>query len=245
MGKSLIKFLIIGEILIGSTVLSGNHVAKASTTLGAVQNYDREEMVNYLLGHSVPEEKIEILLKKLANDEPWDCYKEEKLKNVPSDFDSFELNDGEDQVKYYRFEDGSFLLNELRATESSTYEDKEIEVFERGVSNTSYGSQYTDYKISKTKGAITGSFIADFWRARSGCGASEITNVYRPRISGGTTDGSASVNIDRSREDLIYKAPAQATLSFALNVSISGIPVGVTQFISLKLMNGSMNIVWE
>ena len=168
MNKKLIKFLSIGGILVGSTVLSTNYVAKANTTIASVQNYDREEMINYLLSHSVPEEKVEILLKKLDNNEPWDCYQEEKLKNVPSDFDSFELNGGEDQVKYYRFEDGSFLLNELRATEDSKYEEKEIITFERGVSNTAYGSQYTDYKISKTKGSVTGSFMADFWRARNG-----------------------------------------------------------------------------
>ena len=75
--------------------------------------------------------------------------------------------------------------------------------------------------------------------------ASKITNAYRPRVSGAATDGSASVNIDRQQEDLVYKAPAQATLSFALNVSVSGIPVGSTQCISLKLINGTMNIVWE
>ena len=64
MNKKLIKFLSIGGILVGSTVLSTNYVAKANTTIASVQNYDREEMINYLLSHSVPEEKVEILLKK-------------------------------------------------------------------------------------------------------------------------------------------------------------------------------------
>ena len=57
MNKKLIKFLSIGGILVGSTVLSTNYVAKANTTIASVQNYDREEMINYLLSHSVPEEK--------------------------------------------------------------------------------------------------------------------------------------------------------------------------------------------
>ena len=53
-----------------------NYVAKANTTIESVQNYDREEMINYLLSHSLPEEILEILLKKLDNNEPWDCYQE-------------------------------------------------------------------------------------------------------------------------------------------------------------------------
>ncbi len=245
MNKKLIKFLSIGGILVGSTVLSTNYVAKANTTIASVQNYDREEMINYLLSHSVPEEKVEILLKKLDNNEPWDCYQEEKLKNVPSDFDSFELNGGEDQVKYYRFEDGSFLLNELRATEDSKYEEKEIITFERGVSNTAYGSQYTDYKISKSIGIMNASFYADFWRARNGYGASKITKATKGRVTGVGTNGSTIVQIDRAVEDLVYKAPALASMQFTLTASVEGITAGTTSYLVLALKNGTMNIYWD
>lgn len=240
--RKILVFLILSITIV---IYNGANNNTVNAQINDNQFFNKEIVKNYLLEHSVPDEKVEILLKKLDNNEPWDCYQEEKLKNVPSDFDSFELNGGEEQVKYYRFEDGSFLLNELRTTEDSTYEEKEIITFERGVSNTAYGSQYTDYKISKSIGMITASFYADFWRARSGHGASQITKAFKGNVTGFGSNGSNTVQIERAVEDLIYKAPALASLQFKLTASVEGMTAGTTVYLVLALKNGTMNIYWD
>lgn len=241
-----------------SSAVATDAFASATTTDDTIMtteknDFNENETREFLEENGVPNDKIDVLLEKLENDELWDCYKKENLKDLPKDFNTLDLNE-EGSVKYYRFEDGSFIKNEFIKNEDSTYEEiKPGDINLLGTSSSSFGTQYTDYTIKKTQGSITAQFKADFWRARYGYGASEITNAYSGKVKGNYTDGTYDLEDARPKEDLVYHLPAKENLIFPVthSVSFSGDGVeftvnsGETVILTLELKNGNMSIFFE
>lgn len=65
------------------------------------------QVVKLLTENQVPKDKQRILLDKLKNNQLWDCYDEQKNKQIPLDFYKFDPASGS-TTRIYRFEDGSF-----------------------------------------------------------------------------------------------------------------------------------------
>lgn len=49
----------------------------------------------------------------------WDAYNPEKVNEIPESFNTFSLDDPLDNVRYYRFEDGSFIMIETKASDET------------------------------------------------------------------------------------------------------------------------------
>ena len=87
-------------------------------------------------------------------------------------------------------------------------------------------------------------FMQIFGEQEMDYGASKITKATK-RVTGVGTNGSTIVQIDRAVEDLVYKAPALASMQFTLTASVEGITAGTTSYLVLALKNGTMNIYWD
>jgi hypothetical protein len=86
-------------------------------------------LIKYLIKNNVPVEKRKILIKKIENGEVWDSCNPTNLEKVPQDFYKLDPKE-ESQIKYYRFNDGSFIKIESKLNESKrideTKESKEF-----------------------------------------------------------------------------------------------------------------------
>jgi len=150
----------------------------------------------YFQENQVPKEKQILLKEKVKNNELWDAYKPEMQQWIPSDFFVFDPKLG-DQIKYYRFPDGSFISVGTEAGTNS-------KIHPLGSSTDEYGNiTYWDIKISKTVGTASAYVYADFLLGNYEKGyKSKIFRLYGPNASGfGVTD-TPKTEIVREVEDI-------------------------------------------
>lgn len=136
--------------------------------------------------NNVPKDKQKILREKLEKGELWDCYNEEKVKEMPSEyrfFDPFKKY----QEKIYRFEDGSFIKTSLTQGEvteiNSNTSDRNI-ITPSDVEQDSFGALFTRERIEKTVGATYALYYANFYVSRYG-----NSKIYTLENSGGKYQG--------------------------------------------------------
>lgn len=121
--------LVLSFTILMSIFLVSNSAFAYSQNKPYVSGFDtKADLVKFLKENQVPKEKQEILIKKVENDELWDANNLEKRKSIPESFYIFDPKDGS-QVRYYRFEDGSFIkinttLNEVITIDGSEKSNK-------------------------------------------------------------------------------------------------------------------------
>lgn len=162
------------------TTSFGTSIANAKTNTNNLKNIKAfktsEEYVNFFNKHNVPKDKQKGLLEKLDKDILWDAYNPEKIKEIPESFNTFSIDDPVDNIRYYRFEDGSFIAIETSASEeikrlrqawdSSIGNNLQSAESDRmktdSVVSDSFGSQYTDHMVSKWVGVANAGFRSSF-----------------------------------------------------------------------------------
>lgn len=75
-----------------SFLLLSSNVAMAETNETKV-TYNKKEVEDFFNKNNFSENQEKNLREKIANNELLDCYKEEKLKNIPDDFNYINLSD--------------------------------------------------------------------------------------------------------------------------------------------------------
>lgn len=221
-----------------------------------------KEMINYLKEHEVPESKIDLLIEKTRNGEAWDVDIPEKLELVPDSFYAFDIDD-DNEEKYYRFDDGSFIY--LKLGEGQKYEnvpeipvdDGDITTF--GVVRDSFGTLYTNYRVERSAGGATASFVANFYVARYGPSKiytrsnsdNKYNSPYGGQVRGFGTTGDYYTRMIRDTE---YNGQAAlfrmywytgATVSGSWGGVSGSVPVGGTCNLYLALVNNKMYIASE
>lgn len=206
----------------------------------------REETLNYLTENNVPIDKQTILMDKLDKDILWDCYNPEKVSQIPEDFYIFRLDDPINNDRYYRFEDGSFIAINTEGSDDSSKT--------RAIISDSYGTRYTDHRVSKSVGLAQAGFRSDFYVARYGT-SSFIGdgNPWDQYATGLGCSGTPSIQTIRLREEIAspYNRAAmiriywQATTNVSVSWPTKGvtlgatIPVGTTMSLYLALVNNA------
>lgn len=264
---------LIGVILLASVVMTtsfGTSIANAKTNTNNLKNVKafntKEEYVNFFNKHNVPKDKQQGLLEKLDKDILWDAYNPEKIKEVPESFNTFSIDDPVDNIRYYRFEDGSFIAIETRASE----ETKRLRQTEKpsiknnlqaavsdgmkteSVVSDSFGSQYTDHMVSKWVGAANAGFRSSFYIAR--WGTSSFNGISWDQYASGLgCSGAPEIQYVREKEEVAspYNRAALRRIFWQANATVNvawetkgislgaSIPVGTTMSLYLALVNNS------
>lgn len=123
----------------------------------------KADLIKFLKENQVPKEKQEGLLNKIENNQVWDANNPEKQKSIPESFYIFDPKDGS-QVRYYRFEDGSFIkidntLNEVIEIDGSEKSNKRLKekVKDKNLLNKILSNQPNQANESKSISISSGS----------------------------------------------------------------------------------------
>lgn len=224
MCKKVISLLLFSFILL--TMPAGARVSAEEIK----RNYSESELIEVremLEDNLVPENQQDKLIEKLENGEQWDCMKQEELEKVPEEFNIIDLNSEPYVKKYYRFEDGSYIM--VQTGEEGRGAFKEEKPLTRGMSSTSYGTTYWDWRIEKQQGDLGSRFYFDGYLARQGMGASRIDDV-----KWGVTDGFGATEpkykIERAQENVSRSQAALGRMWWQSSVTVNGSwgPVGAS-----------------
>lgn len=241
------------------TVLTAVLLA-TSTTVGVLAkennvmeyNISEEELQEYFNENDIPLDKQEILRNKVLNGIAWDCYDAEKVNAIPEEFSYFDINDKDTNRKYI-FEDGSFIEISINPGENSQIEDNE-----RKITSSSYGTLYTNHKVSKTVGLTSTYFYANFYVARYGesriyTEADGYNSPYGEGVSGFGVTQNPSKEMIRKVEDTNGSQAALFRLYWFNKVEVSGtwgavsgtLPIGSTCNLYLALIRNKMYVASE
>jgi hypothetical protein len=214
------------------------------------KTYSESELLEVrekLNNNFVPENQQDKLIEKLENGEAWDCMKESELEKVPDEFNAIDLLSEPYVKKYYRFEDGSYIM--IQTGEEGKGGFKEEKPLKRGSSSTSYGTTYWDWRIERNQGDLGSRFYFDGYLARYGAGKSKISAV-----KWGVTEGFGATEpkfeVARAEEVL---SPSQAALGrmwWQSSATVSGgwgpisgsVSYGQTCELWLALVRGQMYV---
>lgn len=236
-----------------------NTAAFATVDNPKLSDLDKKELHKFLANHNVPEKKIKDLIKKTEKGIEWDCYKEENLAKIPSDFYEITL-DGNEKERYYRFADGSFVNVYIGGGEViNNYHEPSEESGRMGiVRSDSFGTLYKNHKVSRIVGTTSAWFYASFYVPRPGYGASMIytsdnsANLYNSPYGEGIAGFGATGHPDKEMiRDKEYNGNAALfRLYWFTQIEVSGgwgpfgasAPVGTTCNLYLALVNNKVYI---
>lgn len=207
-----------------SFLLLSSNVAMAETDETKV-TYNKKEVEDFFNKNNFSENQEKNLREKIANNELLDCYKEEKLKNIPDDFNYINLSNMSQSKKYY-FEDGSFIevsvapnseksekieitdenIKDYPIIEENLKNDSNINA--RSITSDTYGTLYVNHKVSRSVGLQSASFIANFYQSRYGnsriyesTDGNGYNSPYGEEVSGFGINSLASKEMIRALED--------------------------------------------
>lgn len=216
-------------------------------------NVSDEELQEYFNENGIPLDKQEILRNKVLNGIAWDCYDTEKVNAIPEEFSYFDINDKDTDRKYV-FEDGSFIEVSINPGESSYINDGS----ERTITSNSYGTLYTNHKVSRTVGLTSAYFYANFYVSRYGTSRiyTEVDGYNSPfgeGVSGFGATGNPSKEIIRKVEDTNGSQAALFRMYWFNQVEVSGtwgavsgtLPIGSTCNLYLALIRNQMYVASE
>lgn len=194
-----------------------------------------EELTKFFTENNIPKEKQEILIWKLDNNILWDCYNDEKLKLVPDDFSTIDI-DGIDKEKYFRFEDGSFI--KISFSKGDKGQVIKNTASPDGITPYGYGTHYKNHLVSRSAGTTTASFYATFFVSDY-----NSSMIYTKENSGGVYNspfggsvygfgatGNPSMEMIRERES--YGQAATFRMYWFTQATVSGTWGGVSGSIS-------------
>lgn len=226
--------------------------------------FENEEGVKqYLEESNVPKEKLDFLIEKLENGILWDCYNEEKLNEVPSDFNCFDISTSIKE-KYFRFEDGSFIKISVGGGEEIENYYPEANVVQPlsdgtvSINSDSFGVLFVNHKVEKQVGLTIAYFYANFYVARYGASIiytnensnGDYNSPFGEGVAGFGVGANPSKEMIRDYENTSTSQAAMFRLYWFNTVTISGawkgiggtIPVGSTCNLYLALVNNHMYI---
>ncbi|SMF89832.1 hypothetical protein SAMN05661091_4799 [Paenibacillus uliginis N3/975] len=187
----------------------------------------------FFVEHDVPEEHQNVLLKKISKDELWDAYKLELVQQIPADYYEFDPLEGE-QSRYYRFEDGSFVMISIEFGSAGE------------VAPASEGVKLDGVKIRKRVGTAEALVCADLFIADNGYGTSaQILRLYDASLDGFDEPHQISTEIVRESEDTNRHRSALArsfwTVQGDQNISWSASQEGTLPEVPLSLWIGVLD----
>jgi len=174
-----------------------------------------------------------------------DAEKPEALEEVPDYYKSLSLEEIESGIneKIYTYPDGSTF-------EISIEDKNQNQILSRAVSNTAYGSRYTNHQFTFRRGTQVASMRIDGYLARQGYGSSKIENAFGGSTSGFGTTGANQLKIIRNTEDTALSRSALAELKWSVGGNVGGswgylsgsIPKGSTCFMYVALIKGQVKV---
>ena len=258
MFKKILCTILIATLTLGPNVpsyASGTNETNEINLYGEFNSKD--ELTDYLIQHDVPESKIGGLLDKVDNNIPWDCYLEEKVSMIPDSFSEFDVNT-DIKEKYFRFEDGSFI--EVSVGGGDKIENYKNITKERSAITDSFGTLYTNHRVSKFVGTTSASFVANFYVARTGPSqiytyansAGLYNSPYDANASGFGLTAPPSIELIREVEKNNQAALCRLTWFNQVTVSAewsavyvgggTSLPIGSTCNLYLALINNKMYV---
>lgn len=263
--------LTLSMLLLSSTVVMADPIEQEVS-------YDKTQAENFLKNNNFSKEQEETLRKKIENNELLDCYKKENLEKIPDDFNNFDLSDGAHSKKYY-FEDGSFIeISFAPASEDSekieitkdnienfnmideplaTYDTSKLPISTFGVISDSYGTLYTNYRVSRTVGDQSAFFYGNFYLSRSGNSRIYVdgdgngyNSPFGEEANGFGVGAFPEKVMIRAYEDRATSQGAIFRLKWLTTATVSGgwshlsgsIPIGTTCNLYLALVRGQIYI---
>ncbi|MCL2320997.1 MAG: hypothetical protein FWC47_02695 [Oscillospiraceae bacterium] len=205
---------------------------------------NKAEIIQYLNENGVSIEQQKTLIDKLENNQLWDASNPDKLSLVPENFYVFDPKTS-DGIRYYRFEDGSFIKIEatpnakieLNGTEESNQKLKEkvtnpeaLAMLQaqnnprtRGYQTGTGYAWYYDYRVSYFVGVTMGaSMYTEFVLVNGGNDYLVPTGFYGPTASGfGELGQMPTIQIVRQTEDSSTSRWAIANSNWYVNYPIS------------------------
>ncbi|MGL5379742.1 hypothetical protein [Clostridium sp.] len=251
MKKSILGIILTTTLTLTGIFMTVSESANASTLLNndhekTIMNYgfsSDDELEQFFLENDVSIEKQIILKEKIENNEPWDCYKDGAENLLPKDFSYFDINDTETN-KRFTFEDGSFIEINIEPSKNS-----------REIVSDSYGTRYTNHKISRQVGGTKAWFYANFYVARYGPSsfwteAEGYNAPYGEGISGFGATGNPTKTMIRKSENTSTKQAALFELRWFNQITVDGswagiggsAPIGSTCTLYLALVNNKMYV---
>lgn len=251
MKKILVSFFTLFFILSGTVSMVANANTDSLPEISDVNGVSDIDLQKYFNENQIPAEKQDILREKVENNILWDAYNPEQTEQLPSDFYSLRILEGETS-KRYNFEDGSFVSISISPTENSSqtfaYPDFSLKA---GYEDAPYGTYFWDYKISKRVGAAYAEFYMDFLLTNPGNGyKSKIFNIFGQNATGFGIDGTPTPSIERPNEDLDKRRSALANIHWVSKSDLSlswqgnGIntSVGTTCYLWVGLLQGMLYV---
>lgn len=251
-GKMLAIGLIIGSLFSAtSSVVNAEQSEVQDLDINQklkVQMISEDNLDAYFKEHNVPEYKQVILLEKLENDIAWDCDSLEKLKNMPPDINELDLVNGETE-KYFRFEDGSFIKIAFESIDTNN---------SRVIQTDSFGTLYTNHKVSRLVGSLKASYIINAYIPKSGAGRiytkqnsdNMYNGPYGADVNGFGLANDPQLIVVRDLENTTSKQAALVDLAWRVSSSVSAgwngngvsIPVGGTAHLYTAIKSGKMYV---
>ncbi|QAT41113.1 hypothetical protein [Clostridium sp. JN-9] len=260
---------LVSSILIASIFLAtpfSTSIVKAEDNIKNIKTFEtKEQYIQFFDQNNVPKEKQKVLLDKLDKNILWDAYNPDKVKEIPASFNTFDIDDPLDNIRYYRFEDGSFIKIETKASEKT----KELrknqenqkqkysfsgEIRPLSVISDSFGAQYTDHMVTKTIGTnIVAGFRSTFYISRYDTSRFNGGPSWDQFASGLGCNGAPSIQNIRDVEEIAapYNRAAMRKIYWQANANLNvawptkgitlgaTIPVGTTMSLYLALVNHS------
>lgn len=251
-GKLLATGLIIGSLFSATAPIVNADQSEVQALDGnqklEVQMINEDNLNAYFKEHNVPEDKQLILLEKLENGIAWDCDNPAILKNMPQDMNELDLANGETE-KYFRFEDGSFVKIAFESIDSNN---------SRAIQTDSFGTLYTNHKVSRIVGSLKASYIINAYIPKSGAGRiytmensdKMYNDPYGADVNGFGLQNDPQLKVVRDIENTTSKQAALVDLAWRVSSTVSAgwngngvsIPVGGTAHLYTAIRSGKMYV---
>lgn len=261
--RKMVISMLMASIFLGTSFSTS--MVKAESNIKNIKSFEtKEQYTEFFNENKVPKDKQNVLLEKLDKDILWDAYNPEKVGEIPESFNTFSIDDPVDNVRYYRFEDGSFIKIKTTASEETKQMRKAEEapaqtllsgdIVANSVVSDSFGAQYTDHMVEKWVGTAHAGFRSTFYIARydvSNFNGNPSWDQYAtglgcsgtPSIQTGTRDREevAFPNNRAAIRRIYWQSTASVSVSWKTKDITLGttIPVGTTMSLYLALVNHS------
>lgn len=238
------KIITILLVIVLSMSLTLTYASKMTVSL---DKEIKKDTIEFLRENEVSEKDIKGLINKLENNILWDCYIQENLDKIPESFYTFDIDSKKtEQVRYFRFEDGSFVMvSSIRMSDTVLQRNEESNKFLKDKikdektyneiikSNTNgfttyaveQGSGYAHYYnhyISKFIGAMRASMYTEFVVVNGGSSYLIPSGFYGPEAKGfGELGQMPVIEIVRQQEVVSTSQWALANSHWFTSYSVS------------------------
>ena len=260
--RKVVISVLMASVFLGTSF--NTSMVKADQNIKNIKSFEtKEQYTEFFNENNVPKDKQTVLLEKLNKDILWDAYNPEKVEEIPESFNTFSIDDPLDNVRYYRFEDGSFIKIKTTPSEETKQMRKAEEVpalmalsggmVVNSVVSDSFGAQYTDHMVEKWVGTAHAGFRSTFYIARYDVSNFNGGPSWDQYATGLGCSGAPMIQNVRDREEIAspYNRAAMRRIYWQASMSVSvgwktkditlgaTITIGTTMSLYLALVNHS------